>query len=91
MANRVVIFPEGKQTEAENYKDVVNAHYAANFEAGGAFAYITPDIEGQWVVPYYGSPWEFITGQGFTEPSECEAARADGVIHDTAVWPPVEG
>lgn len=90
MANRVVIFPVEKQAAAENYKTVVNAHFAATFEPGGAFAYIRNDAEGQWVVPYYGPPWEFNIGEGFTEPAECIAARADGVIHDFAIWPPEE-
>lgn len=87
MANRVVIFPETKLASAQAYAAVVDAHYAANYEAGGAFCYVRPDAEGQHVVPYYGPPWEFITGQDFTEPAECIAARVDGVIHDMAVWP----
>lgn len=37
--------------------------------------------------PTTASPWEFETGQGFTEPPECIAARVDSVIHDAAVWP----
>lgn len=87
MANRVVIFPTEKLASAEEYAAVVDAHYAATFEPGGKFCYVRPDAEGQHVVPYYGSPWEFITGQGFTEPTECAAARVDGVIHDFAIWP----
>lgn len=90
MANRVVIFPTEKLTEAQAYAATVDAHYAATFEPGGAFCYVRPDAEGQHVVPYYGSPWEFITGHGFIEPAECIAARADGVIHDFAIWPPEE-
>lgn len=90
MANRVVIFPDTKQDEATNYKAVCDAHYAATYEPGGIFAYIRPDNEGQWVVPFYGPPWEFITGDGFVEPAECAAARTDGVIHDFAIWPDEE-
>lgn len=90
MANRVVIFPTEKLASAEAYVAACDAHYAANFEPGGVFGYVRPDAEGQHVAPYYGPPWEFITGQGFTEPAECAAARVDGVIHDFAIWPPEE-
>lgn len=90
MANKVVIFPEGKQASALAYKAGVDAHFAANFEPGGVFAYVRTDAFGQWVVPFYGPPWEFITGQPFSEPSGCAALRVDGVLHDFAVWPPEE-
>lgn len=90
MANKVVIFPESKQAEALAYKAVCDAHYATTFEANGIFAYVRPDNMGQHVVPYYGPPWEFITGQPFAEPAECLAARVDGVIHDFAIWPDEE-
>lgn len=90
MANKVVIFPAGKEAEAQAYKDGVNAHYAPNFEPGppvGQFAYIRVDAFGQWVVPFYGPPWEHVTGVPFEEPAECFALRADGVLHDSFVWP----
>lgn len=83
--SKVVIFPVGKEAEAQAYADGVNAHYAANIEPGGAFAYQPrPDIYGQKVVAYYG---EIVNGQPFEEPAECLALRADGVLHDSAVWP----
>lgn len=87
MANKVVIFPETKLAEAQNYKAVCDAHYAANYEVNGIFAYVRPDIEGQHVTPFYGPPWEFQTGTPFVEPAACAAARIDGVIHDFAIWP----
>ncbi len=47
MANKVVIFPEGKQGEADAYKAGCDAHYAASFEPGGQFAYVRNDVFGQ--------------------------------------------
>lgn len=87
MANKLIIFPEAKQAEAEAYKDAINVHYAATYEPGGAFAYIRNDAFGQWVVPFYGAPWEFTTGDGFQEPAGLEAYRVDGVLHDSFVAP----
>ena len=86
MANKVVIFPVTKLAEAEAYAAECNAHYAANFEPGGQFAYIRPDYMGQHVVPLYGPPWTF-DGTPFDEPAECAALRVDGVIHNEAIWP----
>lgn len=89
MANKVVIFPESKLAAAQAYQAACDAHFAANFEAGGVFSYIQVDAFGQWVVPLYGPPWSF-DGSAFSEPATCAAARADGVIHDFAIWPPEE-
>lgn len=86
--SKVVIFPIGKETEAQTYADGCNAHYAANIETGGIFTYQPrPDINGDWVTAYYG---EIVNGAPFTEPAECLALRADGVLHDYAVWPEEE-
>lgn len=90
MANRVVIFPTVKLAQAQNYAEGCNAHYAAEFEPGGAFAYLRQDNEGQHVVPYYGPPWSFYGTTEFMEPTELVALRADGVIHDFAIWPAEE-
>lgn len=87
MANKVVIFPETKHSAANAYKAACDAHYASAFEPGGTFAYLRIDAYGQWVVPYYGAPWEFTAGQPFTAPSEVDELRAEGVLHDFAIWP----
>ena len=83
--SKVIIFPIGKEAEATAYANGCNAHYAANIEPGGTFTYAPrPDIFGQSVTAYYG---EIVNGQPFEEPAECLALRADGVLHDSAVWP----
>lgn len=87
MANKVVIFPEAKQAEAEAYKAACDAHYAANHEPGGIFAYIRNDAFGQWVVPHYGL---VLNGEPFDEPEGFAELRAEGMLHDTAVWSPEE-
>ena len=90
MPNKVVIFPEAKQADAQTYKDACDAHFAATFEPGGTFAYIRNDTYGQWVVPYYGHPWNMDGVTPFNPPAEIEALRVDGVLHDFAVWPEEE-
>lgn len=90
MPNKLIIFPETKHSEATAYKAACDAHYALNFELDGQFAYVRNDAFDQWVVPFYGPPWEFITGQLFEEPAECAVLRVDGVLHETAVWPEEE-
>lgn len=87
MANKVIIFPSTKKIQADAYKAACDAHYAATFEPGGIFAYVRPDAFGQWVVPYYGPPWNFDGINLFTPPANIEALRVDGVLHDFAVWP----
>ena len=90
MANKVIIFPETKQAEAEAYVSACDVHYAANYETGGIFGYVRNDAYGQWVTPFYGPPWEFIAGDGFQEPVELIPLRVDGVLHDYAIWPEEE-
>jgi len=83
--SKIVIFPIGKETEAQAYADGCNAHYTVHVEIGGIFTYQPrPDIYGQKVVAYYG---EVVNGAPFTEPAECLALRADGVLHSTVSWP----
>lgn len=83
--SKVVIFPVGKQAQAQAYATGCNAHYAANIEPDGAFTYPPrPDIFGQSVVGYYGAA---VNGMPFDEPAECHALRSDGILHDTVVWP----
>ena len=86
--SKVVIFPIGKESEAQAYADGCNAHYAANIETGGIFTYPPrPDIFGQSVTAFYG---EIVNGAPFVEPASCLALRGDGVLHDYAVWPTEE-
>lgn len=86
--SKVVIFPIGKEIEAQAYADGCNAHYAANIELGGIFTYQPrPDIFGQSVVAYYG---EIVNGVPFIEPAECLVLRADGTVMQNAIWPDEE-
>lgn len=86
--SKVVIFPIGKETEAQAYASGCNAHYAANIETGGMFTYQPrPDVFGQLVAAYYG---EVVNGLPFDEPAECLVLRSDAVLHDTVTWPPEE-
>lgn len=86
MANRVVIFPAGKQTPAQSYKDWADAR--SPFYPDG-FAYLRNDAFGQWVVPYLGPPFAW-DGVEFPEPEGGEAARAEGVLADSVTWPDEE-
>lgn len=86
MANKVVIFPVGKQAEAQAYSDWTTVQWQALYEPTGTWGYVRNDAYGQWVVPYLGPPmtWD---GVIVPEPEGGEAARADGVLHDTVTWP----
>jgi len=87
MANKVIIFPVGQEAAANAYKAICDQHYAATYEPGGIWSYVQFDVFNQPVCPFYGPPWEFETGTPFTEPAECAALRATGILHDFAVWP----
>lgn len=88
MANKVVIFPVTKETEARAYAAWTDNN--SPFPPGpGAWAYVRNDAFNQWVVPYLGPPFAW-SGVLFPEPAGGEAMRADGVLHDFAVWPPEE-
>jgi hypothetical protein len=86
MANRVVIFPAGKQAAAQSYKEWADAH--SPFYPDG-FAYIRNDAFEQWVVPYLGPPFAWNAVE-FQEPEGGEAARAEGVLADSVTWPDEE-
>lgn len=85
--SKVVIWPVGKEVEAQAYHDAANTHYAANYEEGGQFTYIRNDAFGQWVCGYYG---EILNGVPFEEPQGFAELRADGVVHTSVVWPTEE-
>ena len=88
MGNKVVIFPVERETEARAYADWTDLN--SPFEPGpGAWAYVRNDVFSQWVVPYLGPPFTW-DGVEFPEPAGGEVMRVDGVLHDTAVWPPEE-
>lgn len=88
MANKVVIFPSGKQAAALAYLDFCNQHNP-DTTPGAIWSYCREDAFGQWVVAYLGPPFVY-GGQLVAEPAGGVAARADGVLHDHAVWPQEE-
>lgn len=86
MPNRVVIFPAGKQAEAEAYKDWADRNSPFFPDR---FAYIRADASGRWVVPYLGPPFAWNAVE-LPEPEGGPAMRADGVLADSASWPEEE-
>lgn len=90
MGNRVVIFPASKEAQARAYAAWTDEHNPWTMPTPanntGSWAYVRPDINGDWVVPYLGPPWQF-NYVAYEEPEGGPAMRTDGVIHDFAVWP----
>lgn len=95
MGNHVVIFPEHKEAEARAYASWTDQRNPFTppvpEDPTGSWSYVRLDRFGQWVVPYLGPSWEF-DGAVFEEPEGGEAMRADGVLHEFAMWPedPIE-
>lgn len=89
MGNHVVIFPVAKEAEARAYAAWTDVQYAAAYEPGGIWAYVRNDAFGQWVVPYLGPPWAYDVDP-IEEPAGGPEMRADGELHDSAVWPSAE-
>ena len=85
MPNRLVVFPVSKETEALAYQAWANGSPQNPFYPD-MFAYCRNDAFGQWVVPYLGPPFEW-NNVLYPEPAGGEAARADGVLADSATWP----
>lgn len=83
MANRVVIFPAGKQAAAQSYKAWTDAHSPFYPDE---FAYIRNDAFGQWVVPYLGPPFTWNAVE-FAEPAAGSDMRTEGVLADSVTWP----
>jgi hypothetical protein len=84
--SHVVIFPVGKQAAASAYKAWTDQKWSELYQPGEVFAYCRNDDFGQWVVPYLGPPMSF-AGAEVPEPAGGPAMRADGVLHDFAIWP----
>lgn len=89
MPNRFVIFPVDKLTEATAYKEWGDAQFQSlSGEIGGILGELNTDAFGQHVTVYLGPP--FIWETEVPEPPTGPAMRADGVLHDDWVRPPVE-
>ena len=88
MPNKLVIFPSGKKTAADAYKAWADGKNAVlSNEPGGIFTDVRVDAFGQWVCAYLGPPYTIDGINEVQEPAGGEAMRADGVLHDYAVWP----
>lgn len=85
MANKVVIFPAGKESAAQAYLAWCNPRNP-DTTPGAVWSYCRNDAFGQWVVAYLGPPFVY-GGAEISEPAGGPAMRADGVLHDYAVWP----
>lgn len=79
----IMIFPVGKEAEADGYLAFVNA----NSPTGGPLYDVKYDRHGQRVVLFLGPEGFIWEGEPFPEPEGGEAARADGVIADSVEWP----
>ncbi|PZO81589.1 MAG: hypothetical protein DI629_03370 [Mesorhizobium amorphae] len=86
MSNHLVRFPTAQKAKAEAYREAVNNHFATHHEAGAEFAYLGQDSDGNWIVPFYGAPWEYPVGTVFEEPAELAPLRADGEIVERVRW-----
>lgn len=85
----VVIFPAGKETEADGYLDFCNLN---NPDDTPEAIWDTPgkvDVYGQRVVGYLGPEGQW-NGGDWPEPVGGEAARSDGVLNGNVVWPDEE-
>lgn len=88
MPNRFVIFPESKLTEAQAYKAWGDAQWQAlSGEPNGILGLLDTDAYGQHVTTYFGPPFVYI--DEVPEPAGGPAMRADGVLHDNWVRPPI--
>lgn len=83
----VVIFPVGKEAEADAYLSWCNIHNPDT--TPGAVWYLPNrfDKYGQRVVGYLGPGGFLWDGEPFPEPEGGEAMRADGVLSATVEWP----
>lgn len=87
MANRVVIWPVGKETAARAYATWTDEQFALIAPEQGMFSYVYTDIFDQWVTPYLGPPFAYPVGTEIAEPVGGEGMRADGVLADSYTPP----
>jgi hypothetical protein len=91
MATKFVKFPPDQKTKADAYNDECAVHYSALVsEPGGLWAIVREDRNGNWTVPLYGPPWEWVLGTPVAEPASCAVLRADAVVVDFPEWPAEE-
>lgn len=83
----VVIFPVGKEDEADAYIDFCNLN---NPDEGNWYPNNRVDKYGQRVVAYLGPTGFIWNGQPFPEPEGGPEARADGVLNGNVEWPEEE-
>jgi hypothetical protein len=81
----LVIFPVGKEVEADAYLAFCNANNPDD-TPGAAWYTERFDKHGQRVVGYLGPGGQW-NGGDWPEPEGGEAARADGVLSGMAEWP----
>lgn len=90
MPNKFVIFPVGKLTQAQAYKEWGDEQFQAlSGEVNGILGLLDMDRFGQHVTTYYGPPFIFDLEDGeVPEPlPDGPIMRVDGVLHDNWVRP----
>jgi hypothetical protein len=88
MARDLVVFPVGKEASADDYLAFCNAN---NPDVGSDwYPNDRVDAYGQRVVAYLGPTGFDWNGAPYPEPSGGPAARADGVLSSTVLWPDEE-
>lgn len=88
----VLLWPAGKEAQADAYLDKADAAYAALTGNPGDLFYARDrfDKRGQRVTGYYGPTGMEWNGTGIAEPAACLAARADAVLATSVDWPEEE-
>ncbi len=86
----VVIFPVGKEAEADSYLAFCETHNPD--ETPGATWYYPDAVDkwGQRVVAFLGPEGLTWNGEPYPEPDGGEVARADGVLSAAVEWPDEE-
>lgn len=83
----IVVFPPGKEVDAQAYADWTNTAFLNISSNPNAIFTAGPraDKHGQWVVAYLGPKGN--AGAGWPEPGGGPAMRADGVLATGVEWP----